>query len=123
MVLVVEDEDAIRLGAVTALRRSGLSVVEAADGTTALDLLRQHGPAIRLILLDIRIPGATSWEVFDEARRLNGEIKVVVTSAYGPETANECFPGMRIDAFLVKPYRLLELTGLVSSILGVRANP
>ena len=118
MILVVEDEDPIRVGAVKTLRRSGLSVVEAADGNTALDLLRQHGQAIRAVLLDIRIPGATSLEVFDEARRLNDQVKVVIASAYGPQKATESFPGLKIDAMLRKPYRLSELAALLQSVLG-----
>jgi PAS domain S-box-containing protein len=121
-VLVVEDEEPIRVAAAKVLRKSNLSVLEAADGSSALDLLREHYGSIRLILLDITLPGAPSREVFAEARRLNSDIRIVVTSAYGPQKASECFPGLKIDAFVAKPYRLSELVSLLQTVLDTRAR-
>jgi DNA-binding response OmpR family regulator len=122
MILIVEDEEPIRVAAAKALRRRNFSVLEAGDGTTALSLLRQHHDAIRLILLDITLPGAPSFEVFAEARRFNNDVRVVVTSAYSAQKADECFPGMRIDAFLAKPYRLAELVNQLKAVLETRAR-
>ncbi len=112
-VLIVEDEDPIRVAAMKCLRSASLSVLAAADGTVAVDLLRRHNDTIRVILLDITLPGTPSREVFAEARRIRPEMKVIITSAYGPQKADEYFPGMAIDAFIRKPYRLEELVTLV----------
>jgi CheY-like chemotaxis protein len=71
-----------------------------------------------VVLLDITLPGLSSREVFAEARRLRPDIKVIVTSAYGPKKADESFPGMRMDAFLRKPYRLADLVTLVGSFVS-----
>src|SRR5206468_5639036 len=105
-VLVVEDEAALRIAATKTLRAHFSSVFEAADGTTALTLVREHWRDLTAILLDITFPGASSAEVLAEARRLRPDIKVVVTSAYGRKRVDECFQGMEIDAFIRKPYRL-----------------
>src|SRR5215471_2920381 len=83
-ILMVEDEDTIRLGVSKMLRKRGFVVIEAADGGIAIDLLRAHQNEIRVILLDMIIPGATSREVFDEARRLRPDIKVILTTASSP---------------------------------------
>ena len=54
-VLVVEDEDALRQAAAKALRRSGLEVLETANGSTAIEILRARGSKIDVILLDMTI--------------------------------------------------------------------
>jgi hypothetical protein len=59
-ILVVEDEDVLRLAASKMLRRIGLSVIEASDGSAALDLIRAHKERINAVLLDITLPGASS---------------------------------------------------------------
>jgi two-component system, cell cycle sensor histidine kinase and response regulator CckA len=116
LVLVVEDEAALRIAAVKTLR-AHCSVLEAADGSAALNLVRERWRDLTAILLDITLPGASSADVFAEARRLRPDIKVVVTSAYGRTKVDECFPGMEIDAFIRKPYRLAELAALMSAVL------
>jgi DNA-binding response OmpR family regulator len=71
-----------------------------------------------VILLDITLPGAPSREVLAEARRLRPGVKVIVTSAYGPEKVEESFPNMLVDAFIRKPCRLAELVTTVQSFIG-----
>src|SRR6185436_12037513 len=68
-VLVVEDEDALRRPVAKMLRDAGFQVVEATDGSSAIDLLRTAVDKIDLILLDMTIPGASSAEVITEAAR------------------------------------------------------
>jgi PAS domain S-box-containing protein len=121
VVLVVEDEEPLRLAVTKMLRRNGLSIVEAADGTTALNEIREHGDEIGLVLLDITLPGAPSREVFAEARRRRPDMKVILTSAYGQKTVDESFGGMEIDAFIRKPYQLGELVGLVRNLVSTES--
>ena len=123
IVLVVEDEAPLRLAVARFLRRNALSVMEAADGTAALSLLREHNDAITAVLLDITLPGAPSHEVLAEARRLRPDIKVIVTSAYGPQKVDEFFPGMKIDAFIRKPYLMADLVTLVRGLISAKPPP
>jgi two-component system cell cycle sensor histidine kinase/response regulator CckA len=118
LVLVVEDETGLRMAAAKTLAANSCSVLEAADGTTALSLIRKHYRDLGAILLDITLPGASSPDVFAEARRLRPDLKVVVTSAYGRTKVDECFPGLEIDAFIRKPYRLKELAALMIGVLA-----
>jgi DNA-binding NarL/FixJ family response regulator len=69
--------------------------------------------------------GASSADVFSEARRLRPDIKVVVTSAYRHTKVDQCFPSMEIDAFIRKPYELSELAALMIAVLirNKRAYP
>ena len=69
-VLVVEDDQMLRLAVAMMLRNEHFSVIEAPDGTAAIALLRLHKD-IDAVLLDIELPGASSREVFQEARSLH----------------------------------------------------
>ena len=86
----------LRLAVSKALRIRGFSVMEARDGTVAIDLMRAHQDDIDVILLDVTLPGTSSREVFEEARRIRANPKIVLTSAYDRNTADASFPGLRI---------------------------
>jgi PAS domain S-box-containing protein len=108
-VLVVEDEDLLRLAVAKALRKKGFVVLEACDGPAALDLIRSDGAKIDVILLDLMLRGMSSREFFEEARRSHPAMKAILTSAYGEDTALAAFSGVPIERFLRKPFHLAEL--------------
>ena len=114
--LVVEDEDSLRCAAAKMLRNSGLSVLEAADGTTAIAAIRGDS-AIDVLLLDVTLPGAPSREVLAEAKRLRPAMRVIVTSAYGEEFAATSLQA-DVERFIRKPYSLRDLVGLVRQTLS-----
>ena len=114
--LVVEDEDSLRCAAAKMLRKSGLSVLEAADGTTAIAAIRGDS-AIDVLLLDVTLPGAPSREVLAEAKRLRPAMRVIVTSAYGEEFAATSLQA-DVERFIRKPYSLRDLVGLVRQTLS-----
>src|SRR5205814_788798 len=99
------------------LRIKGFSVMEAGDGTAAVDLLQSHRNQIAMILLDVTLPGKPSHEVLEEACRLRPGPKVIVTSAYGQNTVAGLFRGARMDYFIRKPFTLSELAELVGAVL------
>src|SRR5260370_34224233 len=101
------------------LRMSGFAVLEAEDGTVALSLVREQQNQIALMLLDITLPGAPSRDVFAEARRVRPDVRVIVTSAYGQNVADEDFPGLEGDAFIRKTY---QRRNMVRMVLDVRSG-
>jgi DNA-binding response OmpR family regulator len=118
--LLVEDEDVLRVAVAKLLRKKGFSVLEAADGTEAITVIRDRKDALDVVLLDVTIPGAPSREVLAEIRRVAPKVKVIVTSAYGQSTVDATFPGMETNFFLRKPYQLTDLVGAVRSLLFIR---
>jgi CheY-like chemotaxis protein len=116
-ILVVEDEDVLRVAVSKMLRRVGLSVIEASDGSAALDLIRAHKEHINAVLLDITLPGASSREVLKEVKRLKPDVRVIVATAYSEEKATASLGG-RADRFIRKPYRLGHLVELIREILS-----
>ena len=117
-VLIVEDEDALRVAVAQMLRKKGFFVLEAGDGSAALELMRAHKDGIDAMLLDITLPGVSSREVFDEVRKLHAGLKVILTSAYSRQTADESFNGLPVEGFLRKPFPLSELVGLLQQALS-----
>ena len=112
-VLVVEDEDTLRLAVSKMLRKKGLSVIEAIDGTAAVELFRANEPDIALVLLDVTLPRMSGPEVFAKLRRIRPDIKVIITTAYSQETTVPTGGDQQSWAFIRKPYQLNDLWNLI----------
>jgi DNA-binding NtrC family response regulator len=115
--LLVEDEEGLRIAIATMLRKKGLKVIEAGDGWAAMDMIRHREQEIDLILLDMTIPGASSHEVVGEVQRIRPEASIILTTAYGRETAGSFFDAPQMKGFIRKPYRFAELMDLLSRTL------
>jgi PAS domain S-box-containing protein len=111
-VLIVEDEDPLRRAVSKMLNKAGFPVIEAADGTAALRLIRDRHLTIDVLILDISIPGAPSSEIFREASRSRPELPIIVTSAYAKDVAAASLQA-EVPQFLRKPYRLDDLLSLI----------
>jgi CheY-like chemotaxis protein len=118
----VEDEDMLRLAVSKMLRKHGFRVIEAIDGSSALELVRTHKDEIDFMLLDVSVPGVSSQEVFEEARYRRPNLKVILTSAYSRETVDASFAGLRIERFIRKPFQIADLMGLLQDVLSTETG-
>jgi PAS domain S-box-containing protein len=114
-VLLVEDEESLRLAVAKLLRNQGSSVIEAANGQVAIELFRAHQHEIKVMLLDMTIPGCSSREIIEETVRNQPEIKVILMSAYPKEMVANSLDAPQIRGFLRKPFQLSELIRLLRS--------
>ena len=121
-VMVVEDEDLLRQAVVKMLLKAGFDVLEAANGSAAIDLLRANGGNVDVILLDATIPGASSHAVVVEAAEARPDVRVVLTSAYGPEMITGTMEAPQIRGFIRKPFQLGDLVQTLRSALLVPAS-
>ncbi len=117
-VLVVEDEELLRFAVSKMLRNNGFGVIEAGDGSAALELVRANKDEIDVMLLDMTLPGASSREILQEARQIRPNLKVILTSAYSRETVDGSFAGLPIEFFIRKPFKLADLMGLIRDVLS-----
>lgn len=119
-VLIVDDDDRIRLFMREALSKFGYQMFEASNGEEALQIVRREKP--QLMLLDLAMPKMTGYEVCKHIRAdADPEIKamkiVVVTAKSYPvdmRTAKE----VGCDLYLVKPFGIKELRQAVGQFLG-----
>jgi PAS domain S-box-containing protein len=115
-ILVVDDENLLRQAVSKMLRKKGWRVIEASDGSSALDAVQTLKRHIDVMVLDVTLPGTPSRRVHEEARRLRPDMAVIVTSANTEEMAAASF-GIKIERFLRKPFRLGDLLSAIQEVL------
>lgn len=115
VILVVEDDAAIRRGVVDMLRYNSYTVHEAPDGKSGLDLALSVDAD--LILLDIMMPGMDGMEVLAELRKARPAQPVIFLTARGEE--EDRVRGLRLgaDDYVVKPFGIDELIARVEAVL------
>lgn len=115
LVLVVDDEASIRQSLSAILSDEGLSVVEAADGESAIKALIEHRPS--LILLDIWMPGLDGLETLKKIKEISPEVPVVMIS--GHATISTAVAATQLGAvdFLEKPLELTPTIELVRRVI------
>ncbi len=108
LALIVDDDPIVRLTLVDMLELGGIRSLAAGDGPEALALYQQHMGEIRLVLLDLSMPGMSGDDVLRALRQIDPAARVAITSGYDPQRSAER-PG--VLGYLPKPYdagRLLE---------------
>ena len=115
LILVVEDDEAIRRGVGDALRFHGYTVHTARDGREGLDMALSIDAD--LVLLDIMMPGMDGLEVLGELRRARPAAPVIFLTARGE--AADRVAGLRLgaDDYVVKPFGVDELVARVEAVL------
>jgi CheY-like chemotaxis protein len=115
-VLVVEDDEDVRAHAVAILRELGYSVVEAADGPSALRVLESE-PGVRLLFTDIGLPeGLNGRQLADEALRRRPELRVLYTTGYARNAIvhqGRLDPGVEL---ITKPFTYAALASKVHAM-------
>lgn len=109
VVLVVEDDDRVRVVSVANLRELGYSVLHASSGEAALKLLADETRSFALLFTDVVMPGMTGRVLAEEALKKRPELKVLYTTGY---TKNAVVHNGVVDAnarLLVKPFSLEAL--------------
>ena len=119
-ILVVDDEPAICQLEANTLTELGHQVIEAGNGTDALQLAREEQPD--LVLLDILMPGLSGIEVCRQLRQdpHTRDVRIIVVSGVDAKQALEECIVAGADDFLAKPIDALELMVRVRSMLRVR---
>ncbi len=109
LVLVIDDEEPVRDAVTDILELEGLRVLTAPDGRTGLELYQQHQAEIRLILLDLSMPGLNGEETLHELRQVDAHVRVLLSSGYSQAEVAERFAGQSEVRFIQKPYDAEQL--------------
>jgi two-component system cell cycle sensor histidine kinase/response regulator CckA len=117
LVLLVEDEDPVRSFAARALRLRGYTVVEAASGEEALEILKDGELHVDIMLSDVIMPGLDGPGWVREAQKARPGTKVIFMSGYAEDSFVGGDGGVPGATFLQKPFTLNELTERVKDQL------
>ena len=119
-VLVVDDEAIVRGQMRRSLELRGYTVVEAANGRTALDALAGPTVDVDVVILDMTMPDLDGAEVLLRLRAAGSRIPVVVSSGYLDVAVERRLPRGEFQGFLAKPYSATELVSTIERARGPR---
>jgi PAS domain S-box-containing protein len=107
-ILLVDDEEAVRNIATEMLQELGFSVLSAGDGAEALRVFAGN-PDIDCVILDLTMPQMDGRHCFQELRRLNPAVKVILISGYSEQEIDLKLDNDELAGFLQKPFWLSSL--------------
>lgn len=119
-ILIVEDDLNIRRGIKDFLEDENYEIVEACDGSEAIQLYQDHIPDF--IILDIMMPKKNGYDVCKEIRKMDTKIPILFLSAKSEEIDRVVGLELGADDYLMKPFGLQELIARIRAIYR-RVNP
>lgn len=117
-ILLVDDEKLVRDIGKRILRLSGYNILEATSGEEALEIYRDRGNLIHLVILDISMPGMGGEKCLKELLVLNPEIKVIQASGYF-KNGIDSDSSDHIAAYLQKPFTITKMTQTIRQVLDL----
>jgi two-component system cell cycle sensor histidine kinase/response regulator CckA len=122
LVLLVDDEEAIRSVAKRMLERIGFRVITASDGREAVEQFRHHAGELACVVMDLTMPHMDGDVASREMRLINTSIPVILSSGYNQQEITARFAGKGLAGFIQKPYQLIQITEAIRSVLGRPPN-
>jgi len=116
-VLLIDDDNAARTVTRRMLEYLGFSVLEAPDGRSGIDLYRSSSEGIRLVILDMTMPGMTGKETLEGLRGLGIEVPVLIASGYSDSEVSRRFGSSNVAGFLQKPFTPDTLATRIREVL------
>jgi two-component system cell cycle sensor histidine kinase/response regulator CckA len=117
-ILLVEDEDPVRAVNARALAARGYSVIEAASGIEALQLMEERADAVDLVVSDVVMPEMDGPTLLRELRKRYPELKVIFVSGYAEDAFKKNLPDGESFNFLAKPFSLKQLVEAVKQTIA-----
>jgi two-component system cell cycle sensor histidine kinase/response regulator CckA len=116
-ILLVEDEDGLRSLNARGLRSRGYSVIEAANGIEAMEVIDEKDGAVDLVVSDVVMPEMDGPTLLREMRKRNPNLKIIFVSGYAEEAFDKSLPENEQFAFLPKPFALAALVEKVKETM------
>jgi len=123
VILIVDDEEAVRTTARSALERDGHEVLTASSGAEGLEIYGKNMGRIGLILLDLSMPGMSGSETLTGLRRISPWVRVAILSGYSEQEFSARFGDMQLLNYIQKPFTSASLASAVHTILTAAEAP
>jgi two-component system, cell cycle sensor histidine kinase and response regulator CckA len=117
-VILVEDEDPVRIFGARALRNKGYTVLEAKSGDGALEMIRGAEEKIDLLITDVVMPRMDGPALVRQVREIHPDMKVIFISGYTEDAFRQRLDSDSEIHFLPKPFSLRQLAGKVKEVIS-----
>ena len=118
-VLLVDDEQLVLEVGTRMLQYLGHDVLEARDGQEAIDLYKKNKKSLDIVILDMNMPGMNGAVVYNQLRRIQPDVKVLIASGYFD---NHCVRNILKNGytdFIQKPFNIDILSEKLAEMLAV----
>ncbi len=116
-VLLVDDEEAVLDVARRMLEHLGFDVLTAPGGPEAIEMYREQGDDIHIVLLDLTMPHLNGVEAFYELQRIKKNVRVILASGFTEEKASKLCHSDLPAGFIQKPFNLANLAAKLKEVL------
>lgn len=116
-ILVVDDEEAVRIVLQRSLELIGYTVLAASGGLEALEIFEEEGANISLVVLDMIMPEMPGDELFYELQKLRKDVRVLIASGYSNDARTKAILRDGALGFIQKPFAVEELATEVRKCL------
>jgi len=117
-ILVVEDEEMVRIVLEQLLTQRGHNVFSASSGEEGLKLFHKGG--IDLVLTDLGMPGMSGWEVARSVKAKDSRIPVVLITGWGVEIDDEEVKNSGVDLIITKPFKIDQVLNIVAEAMEIK---
>lgn len=116
-ILVVDDEDAVRMVLQKSLELLGYDVIAAENGNEALSLFQENPQSVALVVMDMIMPQMPGHVLFYELQKLAPRVKVLISSGYSSDAKTQDLLSNGAVGFIQKPFAIEELAQEVERCL------
>jgi two-component system, cell cycle sensor histidine kinase and response regulator CckA len=121
-VLVVDDEAPLRQAVSLILGQRGYKVLEAPDGAKAIEMVRELGSEVDVVLLDVMMPRMDGVATLKALREVRNNLRVIATSGVNHDSRVEAMRKLGVQHFLLKPYRNQDLVDALEECLSSKSG-
>ncbi len=121
-ILVIDDDKIMRLTITEILEDYGYEVLLAESGLDGIELFKLYKNKIKLVFLDMAMPGMSGKEVFIKLREIDPYTKILLTSGFSLDERIKQVKKMGVNGFIEKPFTSENLAGMIKKIIYEKDN-
>lgn len=118
-ILFVDDEDMITDVGRQLLEKLGYTVLTAGSGREAIEIYQKHLNEISLVIIDMIMPGLNGGETYDELKKIDSNIKVLLASGYSIDGQAQDILDRGCHGFIQKPFNIKRLSHKIRTVLDI----
>ncbi|ERP39054.1 hybrid sensor histidine kinase/response regulator [Chitinivibrio alkaliphilus] len=121
-ILLIDDEEVVRITTASLLKNLGYTVYSAASGEEGLSLFHRQKNTIDLVILDMMMPRMGGEETFYALRKISQKTPIIIASGFAHEDEIERLHQNGVNGFIYKPFRTSELAEILQREITISQN-